>query len=204
MDPESNLGYDSVVKLAWNYLLNTVPNDPSTGKPAYYSRSYINPNTQQVVDWPHNPAGLYAMLVESALKYYAYSGNTSVMQLAETVALWHLDHGMTLSTDSWASVPYSDGDAGSLTYGGAPQDGDGNLEPDKIGELGYAWLQLYKYDGNTRFRDAAIQAANVLSSKIRVGSVSQSPWPFRVKASNNAVIEEYCADVVGPISLFDD
>jgi hypothetical protein len=197
-------GYDSVMKLAWNYLLNSVPNDPSTGKPAYYSRSYINPNTQQMVDWPHNPAGLYAMLVESALKYYAYSGNASVMLLAENVALWQLDHGMTTATDSWASVPYSEGAAGSVNYGGAsPADGVGNLEPDKIGELGFAWLQLYKYDGNTRFRDAAIQAANVLSSKIRTGTVNQSPWPFRVKASNGVVVEEYCSNIIAPISLLD-
>ncbi|MDP4264139.1 MAG: Ig-like domain-containing protein [Bacteroidota bacterium] len=202
--PNPAEGYDSVVKLAWNYLLNSVPNDPLTGKPAYYSRSYLNPNTQQVVDWDHNPASMYAMLTESALKYYQYSGNASVMQLAENVALWHLDHGMTTATDSWANVPYSEGRFGSLTYGGAPQaDGVGNLEPDKIGELGFAWLQLYKYDGNTRFRDAAIQAANILSSKIRIGTSSQSPWPFRVNAHDNTVVEDYCADVIGPISLLD-
>src|SRR5258705_2291016 len=186
-------GFTTVVASAWNYHLNTVPDDPSNGNPAYYSHSYINPVTQLIVDWPHNPAGLYGMLIESALKYYGYSANTGVMQLANDVALWHLDHGMTLATDSWASVPYSEGQSGSLTYGGAPQDGVGNLEPDKIGELGYGWLQLYKYNGNVRFRDAAIQAANVLSSKIRTGTISQSPWPFRVKASNNAVIENYCS-----------
>jgi Secretion system C-terminal sorting domain/Fibronectin type III domain len=195
--------YQTVVSNAWNYLLNNVPDDPSTGKPAYYSRSYLNPSTQQVVDWPHNPAGLFGMLIESALKYYNYSGNASVMQLAEAVALWHLDHGMTNAGDSWSSVPYSEGQAGSTTYGGAPQDGVGNLEPDKVGELAFGWLQLYKYDGNTRFRDAAIQCANVLAGKIRTGSTTQSPWPFRVKASNNNVIEDYCSDVIGPISLFD-
>ena len=64
----------------------------------------------------------------------------------------------------------------------ARSDGDGYTEPDKMGELANAWLQLYKYGGNVRFRDAAIQVANVLSSKIRTGTVSQSPWPFRVNA----------------------
>ncbi|MFI5132270.1 MAG: Ig-like domain-containing protein, partial [Chitinophagales bacterium] len=198
-------GYDTVMFLAWKYLLNTVPNDPATGKPAYYSRSYINPNTQQMVDWDHNPAGLYSMLVESAIKYYGYSSNSNVMQLATDVALWHLDHGMTTPTDSWASVPYSEGQYGSLTYRGAPlADGIGNLEPDKIGELALAWLQLYKFNGNVRFRDAAIQAANVLASKIRVGTVNQSPWPFRVKASDGTVIEQYCSNIIPPIALFDD
>ncbi len=197
-------GYSTVVASAWNYLLNDVPNDPSTNKPAYYSRSYLNPNTQQVVNWDHNPAGLFGMLIECALKYYAYSGDASVMQLANDVALWHLDHGMTTTTDSWPSVPYSEGPYGSTTYHGANQsDGVGNLEPDKIGELGYGWLQLYKYNGNTRFRDAAIQAADVLASKVRTGTQTQSPWPFRVKASNGNTVEDYCSNVVGPVSLLD-
>jgi hypothetical protein len=202
--PNPTEGYTTVIASAWNYLLNLVPNDPSTGKPAYYSRSYINPNTQQMVNWDHNPAGLYGMLTESAVKYYGYSGNANVMQLANDVALWHLDHGMTTATDSWANVPYSEGPYGSLTYNGADQsDGIGNLEPDKIGELAYAWLQLYQYNGNIRFRDAAIQSANVLAAKIRVGTVSQSPWPFRVKASNGNVIEQYCSNIIAQVQLFD-
>ncbi len=195
--------YDTVMKLTWNYLLNAVPNDPSTGKPAYYSRSYIDPNTQLMVDWPHNPAGLYGMMIESALKYYGYSGNGNVVQLANDVATWHLDHGMTIATDNWPNVPYSEGASGTLTYGGAPQDGVGVLEPDKIGEFGYSILQLYKYNGNIRYRDAAIQWANVLVSKIRVGNTTQSPWPFRVNAHTGAVVENYCSNVIGPISLFD-
>jgi hypothetical protein len=199
-----------VMYLAWNYLVSKVPNDPSTGKPAYYSRSYINPATQAMVDWPHNPAGLYGMMAESALKYYQYSGDIRVMAIAESVALWHLDHGMTLPTDKWASVPYASGNPGATTYGGSYWgdtngigDGTGYLQPDKIGELGYAWLRLYQYDGNTRFRDAAIQCANALSSNIRTGSASQSPWPFRANAATGAVKEDYCANVIGPISLFD-
>jgi hypothetical protein len=79
----------------------------------------------------------------------------------------------------------------------------GYLEPDKIGELGYGWLQLYKYNGNIRFRDAAIQSANQLSSHIRATSISQSPWPFRVRASNNSVLENYCSNIIGPVSLLD-
>jgi len=202
--PNPTDGYSTVVGLAWNYLLHTVPNDPLTNKPAYYSRSYIDPNTQQMVNWDHNPAGLYGMLIESATKYYGYSGNDSVMQLAVDVATWHLDHGMTLATDSWPNVPYSEGPYGSLTYNGAnTADGPGNLEPDKIGELGYGWLQLYKYNGNTRFRDAAIQCANVLAAKIRTGNQTQSPWPFRVRVTGGQVVEDYSASVVGPISLFD-
>jgi hypothetical protein len=203
--------YDTVMFLAWKYMLTSVPNDPATGKPAYYSQSYLNTATQTVANWPHNPAGLYGMLTESALKYYYYSGNTGVVDLAKNVAMWHLDHGMTLATDSWASVPYSSGDAGSLTYDGAAVgnngsgqgDGDGYLETDKIAELAYAWLCLYKFDGTIRFRDAAIQSANVLASKIRVGNQTQSPWPFRVNARTGAILEDYTSNIIAEITLFD-
>jgi hypothetical protein len=209
--PNPTDGYNNVMALAWNYLLSGVPNDPTTGKPAYYSRSLLDPSTTAMVNWPHNPAGTYAMLIESGLKYYYYSGNVNVMQIAEAVALWHLDHGMTLATDNWPNVPYSSGDAGSLSYNGADVgnswgqgDGDGYLQPDKIGELANSWLQLYKYDGNVRFRDAAIQAGNVLSSKVRIGTVSQSPWPFRVNAHTGDVREEYSSEIIGPVSLLDN
>lgn len=208
--PNPGEGYHTVMNLAWNYLLNTVPNDPLTGKPAYYSRSYLNPNTQAPADWPHNPAGMYAMLIESAVRHFPYSASSNVMKLASDVGLWHIDHGMTLPNDNWPSVPYASGDVGSLNYDGSDMgnqsgqgDGDGFLEPDKIGELGYSWLLLYKYSGNPKFRQAAIQAANVLSAKVRTGTMSQSPWPYRVNAHTGVVREDYCSNIIPPIELLD-
>ncbi len=204
-------GYGQVVTIAWDYFLNRVPNDPATRKPAYFSQSYLNPDSQQVAGWPHNPAGLYAMLIESALKYYAYSGDLAAVQKAEALATHHLDNGMTPSTWVWGGVPYASGDAGSLVYQGAAYgnssgSGDGRyyLEPDKLGELGYGWLLLYKFSGNTRYRDAAIHAADVLAAKVRTGNASQSPWPFRVQAQTGQIREDYCAHVVSPIELFDE
>jgi hypothetical protein len=203
--------YANVSELAWNYLLNSVPNDPSTGKPAYLSQSYLDPNTQQVANWPHNPAGLYSMLIESAAEYYQYSGDSRVLQLAKNVADQQLATGMTTSTDSWASVPYSSGDAGSLTYKGAAYgnstgsgDGTGVLQPDKIGEIGHGFVTLYKITGDSKYLTAAINSANALVSHVRTGSASQSPWPFRVVASNNTIKEQYTAHVISPIELFDD
>ncbi len=93
--PDPTQGYDHVMNLAWNYLLNSVPSDSQNGKPAYYSHSYLKPDTQEPVDWPHNPAGLYSMLIESALKYYGYSGNILPVRIAENVATAMISHGMT-------------------------------------------------------------------------------------------------------------
>src|SRR4051812_48575294 len=45
-------GYGHVVTLASYYLLARVPIDPSNGKPAYYSHSYLNPDTQELSGTP--------------------------------------------------------------------------------------------------------------------------------------------------------
>jgi hypothetical protein len=209
--PNPAHGYSEVMAKAWDYFLNRVPNDPATGKPAYFSQSYLDPNTQQMANWPHNPAGLYAMLIESALKYYAYSGNIAVVQKVEELATHQLDNGMTPSDWVWGGVPYASSDAGSLSYRGAAYGdesgrGDGTfyIEPDKVGELGYGWLQLYRFSGNSRYRDAAIHAADVLASKVRSGDASESPWPFRVHAQTGQIRENYCTHVVSSIALFDE
>jgi hypothetical protein len=204
-------GYGTVIDNAWNYLVNAVPNDPGTGKPAFYSQSYLDPDTQQVAGWPNNPAGMTSMLTESALKYYAYSGNLAPVTLVQNLATWILGHGMTTSTANWAGVPYASGDDGSLTYSGASVgnqtgvgDGSGYLEPDKVGQLGVAWFQLYQFSGNSAYLNAAIAAANALAVHVRTGTATQSPWPFRVNALTGAVREDYTADVIEPIELLDD
>ena len=91
--PERDQAYSSVAALAWDYLLTKVPNDPDNGQPAYLSHSYLNTDTQEVAGWPHNPAGLYAMLIESAARYYQFSGDARVITLARRVADAHWPTG---------------------------------------------------------------------------------------------------------------
>lgn len=209
--PERDRAYSSVAAIAWDYLLTKVPNDPINGQPAYLSHSYLNTDTQAVTAWPHNPAGLYAMVIESAEGYYRFSGDARVITLARRVADAQLGSGMTAATDSWARVPYASGDSGSLVYKGAAWgnesgsgDGVGVIQPDKIGELGHGLVTLYKITGERKYLDAAVQGANVLVAKRRPGNETQSPWPYRVTARDNVVKEEYGANVTGFLDLFDD
>jgi hypothetical protein len=203
--------YDQVLTLATSFLLNGVPT-ASNGLKLYFTYSYAFPgNPVRPANWPHNPAGLYSMLTDSALAYYAYSGNAAIMGLVGSVLTYQLDHGMTPSNWNWPNVAFASGDAGALTYQGAhlgdstgQGDGFGVIEPDKVGEIGVAFLKYYKYSGITRFRDAAIRAADVLSSHVRPGNATQSPWPFRVYGETNVVREEYSAHVISPIHLFDE
>jgi hypothetical protein len=80
----------------------------------------------------------------------------------------------------------------------------GVIEPDKVGEEGLAFWRMYRFGGNPRYRDAAVQAADQLALHVRVGSATRSPWPFRVEAATGRVREDYSAHVISAVELFDE
>lgn len=226
--PGSSAAYDYVLDLNQNYLL-AMPSlsgltNPSVPKPAYYAHSYVCSGTApgcspagQPVGWPHNPAGLNAMLVESGLSYSPYKNDPRLRNLALALLDWHLAHGMTAVGDHWSQVPYASGASGTLTYAGAQAggsvgvgDGVGYLQPEKVGALAWAAIQAFKFNGTTAYRDMAIQAANQLTSHLRTPSATVSPWPYRVRASDNAVrtganiIDNYASNVVEPLKLYQE
>ena len=203
--PQEN-AYDHVMFLSWDLLLNRIPVDPVTGVSLIAFNSEYDATTFSGTTWPNNPAGKNAMLSDAARMYYAYSGNGAVVTLVRSLLDHQLNYGTTPDTCNWPRVPWSTAAAGSVTYGNdALREGAGVLEPDKLGELGYhGYLWMYEVTGNTVYRDAAIQCADVLVSHLRAGTSTQSPWPFRVSAESGAVVENYCSDVIAPIRLFDE
>jgi hypothetical protein len=212
--------YDHVVKLAWNFVENKVP-VVANGLRVYLVHSTFDPSTLGGTDWPHNPAGLYAMFVDSALGYYSYSGDTLALDRVREMLDYQLAHGTTPAGWEWASVPYASSDAGATEYFGADDvkycekerpgsgacgRGDGHyaIQPDKVGELGLGYLKFYELTGEAKYRDAAQACANALAAHVRAGDVSHSPWPFRVFAHTNDIREEYTAHVIANIRLFDE
>ncbi len=212
--------YDHVVRLGWDFIKNKVPVE-SNGLKTYLTHATFDPATLHGTDWPHNPAGLYAMFIDSALAYYAYSGDTVVLDRVRDMLDYQLAHGTTPAGWDWASVPYASADAGALEYFGADDayycekerhvrkpcgTGDGHyvVEADKIGELGVGYLKFYELTGEAKYRDAALACANALASHVRAGDLTHSPWPFRVFAHTNVVREEYTSDAIGPVKLFDE
>ena len=203
--------YAAVVRLAWHALERFPPVE--TGLPAYFSYSRFDPETLDGVAWPHNPAGLNAMLIDSALQYYAFSGEGEPLAIARKLADFQIAHGTSPAKAEWASVPFSSAPHGSTEWGGADDewcdycgrgDGIGVLEPDKIGELGREYLSLFEQTGDARYRDAALACAAALIKHVREGDATHSPWPFRVFAADGKVREQYSANVIGAISLFDE
>ena len=197
--------FDRVSFLSWDLLLNRMPVDPANGLKVYFTHSEYDPDTFAGSGWHNNPAGKNAMLAESAALYYAYSGNRGVINLVSSLLDHQLQHGTTPSNFAWANVPWSTGAGGSVTYGNDGLEGVGVLEPDKVGELGFhGYLRFWQITGDLRYRDAAIACADALVQNIRAGSATQSPWPYRVRAQNGQVVEDYTAHVIAPIQLFDE
>jgi hypothetical protein len=204
--------YAHVSRLAWEAMKTKFPVQPN-GLRTYLAYSRFDPESFEGISWPHNPAGLYAMLADSAALWYAYSGDRDVVAVVEEALDWQLSHGTTPGAWEWASVPYASANAGDVDYRGADDewcdfcgrgDGVGVIEPDKVGELGYAYLQLFELTGDEHYRDAAVACSDALARHVRQGDESRSPWPFRVYAKSGIVREEYSANVIGPVMLFDE
>lgn len=204
--------YAHVAQLAWSALETRFP-PQDNGLPTYMAYSRFDPDEFWGVSWPHNPAGLYAMLTDSAVLWYAFSGDEQAVALARRVLDHQLAHGTTPATWDWASVPYASANPGDVDYGGADDawcdfcgrgDGVGVIEPDKVGELGFAYLQMFEYSGEARYGAAAQACADALARHARDGDTTHSPWPFRVYAQTNVAREEYSANVVGALMLFDE
>lgn len=206
--------YDRVMRLAWDFLVRSAVVEPN-GLKSYFAYCCIDQKTLRGTAWPHNPAGVYAMLVDSALAYYAYSGDRAVVDLVQLLLDYQLAHGTTPAHWNWGSVPYASSDHGATEYRGAHDflydqkmpgrgDGYGVIEPDKVGELGYGYLKFYELTGEARYRAAAIACADALARHVRPGDAMHSPWPFRIYAETNVPREEYSSNVIGPLHLFDE
>lgn len=221
--------YAHVAKLASKFLLNSVPvYDPLGVKMYFITCCFQGPQFNKIgeviaEDWMHNPACVWAGLVQSlVLDFRVYSGDESYTDLVREMLDFQLDHGTTPSDWLWPNVPYASADPFVIEYQGAMRweaekmrgDGLHGIEPDKVGELGIAYLNFFKVTEEERFLAAAIHCAESLAKHVRdvrpgaspfvEATTEKSPWPFRINARNGLVISEYCSNVIEPIRLFDE
>ena len=183
--------------MAWLALETKFPVQDN-GLETWLANSRFDPVTFEGINWPHNPAGLYAMLTESAVLWYAFSGDRAAVDVVRRALDYQLAHGTTPAFWDWARVPYASANAGEAEYGGADDawcdycgrgEETGVIEPDKVGELGFAYLQMFELTGEGRFREAAIACADALAKHVAPGDEQRSPWPFRVRAATGAPVK---------------
>lgn len=223
--------YAHVCKLASEFIKSGTPIDPRTGLPLYLvTCCFEGPHlkTQQAFEagktgeeWMHNPAMTYAGMVHSlVMGYRVFSGDESYVEVVKRMLDYQLQHGTTPKGWIWSQVPYASSNPFEKEYYGATRwendgmrgDGLHGIEPDKVGELGYAYLLFYEVTMDTTYLNAALHCADALAKNIRdIEALNaaepithKSPWPFRVNARNGKIIDEFCAHVVEPVKLFDE
>jgi len=189
------VGYDKVMRLAAEYIKSGCPVDPNNGLKVYMTHcSIIKPKKGNLDDyhagktgskWPHNPAGLYAGLVQSlAVDFRVYSGDDSYLNIVRELLDYQLEHGTTPGNYAWANCPYSSSDPGATKYEGAEildkkfdktnvanyrcaGDGKGVLQPDKVAELGNGYLKFYQITEEKKYLKAALDCADALAWHVR-------------------------------------
>ncbi|MBS1744661.1 MAG: hypothetical protein JST21_00680 [Bacteroidetes bacterium] len=222
-----------VAKLASEFIKNTPPIDPKTHMPLYFlSCCFSGPHIigeaeyakgQSPSNWLNNPACIFAGMEQSLVsEYMVYSGDTSYISIVRKMLDYEIKNGTTPADWPWANVPFASADPGETVYRGSVRwsnqnmrgEGLHGIEPDKVGEMGNAYLRFFEVTLDDKYLTAAIQCADALAAHVRdvipKGSstqeftINQSPWPFRVNAQNDVVISDYCSNVIEPIKLFDE
>ncbi|MBN1998517.1 hypothetical protein JW935_13245 [candidate division KSB1 bacterium] len=218
-------GYSYVAELASEFIKNAPVYEPLNIPMYFITCCFQKDENGKFIaeDWMHNPACVWAGLVQGlVIDYRVFSGENSYIDLVRGMLDYQLENGTTPADWPWANVPYASADPFETTYKGAKRwekdglRGDGlyGIEPDKVGELGIAYLKFYQVTEENRFLNAAVCCAEALAKHVRdvrpgpppfsMADTKKSPWPFRVNARTNQIISEYCSNVAEPIRLFDE
>lgn len=210
--PQST-AYDNFLHQRWNFIKFKVPNspgpEPRSSYPQYYFYcAYREKNgTLEPDQWMNDVGEKIPNWFESARLYYAYTGDNSVMTIVKNMADYALEHGTSPANFSWPDFPYTTTNAGDTEFRGfttAKRFSLHEIQVDHAGEIGLTYYRLYQYTGDEKYKKAAIAIANTLASKVRVGSASQSPWPYLVIMSTGEITSEYGANWTGCYMLLDN
>jgi len=203
--PQSR-AYDQFLHQRWNFIKTKVPNCPGPAPRSSYPQYYfycayrykdgkLEPDT-----WMNDVGEKLPNWFESARLYYAYTGDTTVMGIVKNFIDYAMEHGKSPSGFSWPDFPYTTTNAGDMEFRGFTSSKRfvlHEVQVDHAGDIGLTWYRLYQYTGNDKYKTAAIKMANTLAAKVRTGSATQSPWPYRVIMNTGKVTAEYGANWAG-------
>lgn len=210
--PQSK-AYDQFLDQRWNFIKTMVPYSPGPAPRSSYPQYYfycgfrVKDGKLEPDTWMNDVAEKVPNWFESARLYYAYTGDTTVMTIAKDLIDYSIEHGTSPSTFSWPDFPYTTTNAGDTEFRGftsAKRFALHEVQVDHAGEMGLTYYRLYLYTGQEKYKTAAIKVANTLAAKVRTGSATQSPWPYRVIMNTGEVKAEYGANWIGCLTLLLD
>lgn len=189
--------YDNVIKWSMNFINQCPTKNTKFGDdPWYLISSVFNPDGSFKPN-QNNQGGNAFWAVETVTKYYAYSADWkavySVRLLLDRVLLFH-----TPADWAWQNVPRTQDDTPDGEYT------DERSEPDKVCMAGLAYLKFYKIIGEKKYLDAALGIAKTVVQHIQEGDELHSPLPFRVNFKTGEVVDNYSANMIYTVILFDE
>ncbi len=205
-----NIGdsYSSDFLSQWTILLDQFQRQRL---PYFYCCFAIDPLTYELIPdrgWANSTAYLRAMLEGFVEHLYPYTADQRTLTFLEDFVDYEMENGTTPHGYVWSSVPYPSANPGAAKYTGWSSHGEDYVEPHVVGEDGYAYVRLYEMTGKTKYLRAAIHFADELVKNYKPGDELHSPWPVRCFARDGRVegkgMGPYSANVLGPISLFDE
>lgn len=213
IQPQSR-AYDIFLRQRWNFIKTSVPYSPGPAPRSQYPQYYFycaykvsNGKILQEPDaWMNDIGEKIPNWFESARLYYAYTGDSTVMNIAENLAAYAIDHGMTPASFDWPDFPYTTTNAGDMEFKGfdaAKRFVLHEVQVDHAGDMGLAFYRLYLYTGKEKYKKAAVGIANTLANKARTGDAENSVWPYRVVMSTGEVTAPYGANWIGAYSLLE-
>jgi len=210
--PQS-MAYDLFLRKRWNFIKTMVPNSPGPAPrsdyPQYYFYCAFKPKNGALEPdtWMNDVGEKLPNWFESARLYYSYTGDSSVMKIMTDFLDYSLEHGTSPGNFSWPNFPYTTTNAGDTLFRGFTSVKRFKLheiQVDHAGDIGLTYYRMYQYSGEEKFLKAAINTANTLAEKVRVGTAEQSPWPYRVTMDSGIVIAAYGANWSGAYLLLDN
>ncbi|MFT3949889.1 MAG: hypothetical protein QM763_23190 [Agriterribacter sp.] len=213
IQPQSR-AYDIFLRQRWNFIKTSVPYSPGplpgSGYPQYYFycayRVADGKILQEPDRWMNDVGEKIPNWLESARLFYAYTGDTTVMNIVEKLANYAIDHGITPATFNWPNFPYTTTNAGDMEFRGfdaAKRFALHEVQVDHAGDMGLAFYRLYLYTGKEKYKTTAIGIANTLAAKAKTGNAEKSIWPYRVIMNTGEVTAPYGANWAGAYSLLE-
>ncbi len=209
ISPQS-IAYDQFLRQRWNYIKTRVSYSPGPSPRSLYPEYYfycgfwVKNDKTEPDKWMNDVGEKIPNWVESALLYYAYTGDTSVMNIVQKLASYAITHGTSPDSFAWPDFPYTTTNAGDTLFRGfttAHRFVLHEIQVDHAGDMGLAYYRLWLYTGDEKFKKAALSIANTLSAKIRPGTLTHSPWPYLVIMDSGKVVSEYCTNWTGCYAL---
>lgn len=210
--PQSD-AYHTFLTKRWDFIKTGVPFSPGPPPRSNYPQ-YFFYCAYRLVDgklepdtWMNDIGERVPNWMESARLYYAYTGDTSVMGIVKRLMDYCMEHGTSPSHFAWPEFPYTTTNAGDTVFHGfdaAKRFALHEIQVDHAGDIGLAYLRMYQYTGDEKYKNAAIKVANTLADKVRPGTATRSPWPYRVIMSTGKITSEYGANWFGCYELLDE